>query len=52
MNMQAFYKQLSNKPSQVHKHRLANLMLVSRTQILDTTKAGTWLIWNAEAPIA
>ena len=52
MNMQAFYKRLSVKPTRVHQRRLANLTRVSRTQVLDATRDGTWLIWSAETPNA
>ena len=48
MNMQAFYKRLSVKPTKAHQRRLANLTRVSRAQVLDATRDGTWLIWNAE----
>lgn len=48
MNMQAFYKRLSVKPSQAHQRRLANLTRVSRSQILNAIPRDPWLIWGAE----
>ena len=48
MNMQAFYKRLSVKPSRKRDARLTNLTGVSRSQILQATQAGTWLIWDPE----
>jgi len=49
MNMQAFYKRLSVKPSRAHQRRLANMTRVSRSQILEATSEVTWLLWDAEA---
>ena len=49
MNMQAFYKWLSVKPSQAHPRRLAGLTRVTRTQVLDATSELTWLLWAPEA---
>jgi hypothetical protein len=49
MNMQAFYKWLSVKPTKAYQRRLAGLTRVSRGQVLDATSEGTWLIWFAEA---
>ena len=52
MNMQAFHKWLSVKPSQLYQRRLVGLTRISRTQVLDATSELTWLIWNAEATSA
>ena len=50
MNMQAFYKILSVKPSQAHQHRLAGLTRISRVQVLKTTSDVEWFVWKAETP--
>ena len=50
MNMQAFYKRLSLKPSRAHQRRLASLTQVSRAQVLNATRELTWLIWDGETP--
>ena len=47
MNMQAFYKRLSVKPSRAHQRRLANMTRVSRTQVLNAASGIEWLIWKA-----
>ena len=52
MNMQAFYKRLSVKPSRAHQRRLANMTCVSRTQVLNATSDVEWLVWHAETPNA
>ena len=48
MNMQNFYRRLSMKPSKAHQRRLANLMRVSRTQVLKATGDVEWFVWHTE----
>jgi hypothetical protein len=50
MNMQAFYKRLSVKPTRAHQRRLVNLTRLTRSQILDAIPEDPWLIWSAEKP--
>jgi len=50
MNMQAFYRRLSVKPSKAHQRRLANLTRVSRAQVVNATRETEWFIWKAEMP--
>jgi hypothetical protein len=52
MNMQAFYRRLSMKPSRAHQRRLANLTHISRAQILNATGEIEWFIWSSETPSA
>lgn len=48
MNMQAFYKRLSVKPTRSHQRRLINLTRVTRAQILNAIPEDPWLLWHAE----
>lgn len=50
MNMHAFYRRLSVKPSKAHQRRLANLTRVSRAQVLKATGETEWFVWRAEMP--
>lgn len=52
MNMQAFYRRLTIKPSKAHQRRLANLTRVSRAQVVNATSETEWFIWRAETPNA
>jgi hypothetical protein len=52
MNMQAFYRRLSMKPSRAHQRRLVNLTHISRAQILNATSETEWFIWSSETPSA
>ncbi|GEM_PF-2426460 len=45
MDMQEFYHRLFVKPEGLHQRRLQGLTRVTRTQIMDATREGTWLFW-------
>ena len=52
MNMQAFYRRLSMKPSKAHQRRLSNLTHISRAQIVNATGETEWFVWREEMPHA
>ncbi len=50
MNMHAFYRRLTVKPSKAHQRRLSNLTRVSRAQVLNATGDTEWFVWHTETP--
>jgi hypothetical protein len=50
MNMHAFYRRLTVKPSESHQRRLANLTRISRAQVVQATADTEWFVWHAEMP--
>lgn len=50
MNMHAFYRRLTVKPSKAHQRRLVNLTRISRAQVIQATADTEWFVWHAELP--